>query len=130
MLIFSFGSGFKMESTSAEYRKLIKSQITYAKSKGIEVGGYDLIDLDRGSPDPAAGDFAARDSTGKATGNACFASGWYDDIHNKIMGFINDTGLSMVEVDGPYGGQAYKRNHMRDVFRKSYGRNDHFACFL
>ena len=28
----------------------------------------------------------------------------YDDLHEKMMSFINETGLSMVEVDGPYGG--------------------------
>ena len=50
MLIFSFGSGFKLESTDAAYRAVIRKQIAYAKSKGIEVGGYDLIDLDRGNP--------------------------------------------------------------------------------
>ncbi|CAF4868908.1 unnamed protein product, partial [Rotaria socialis] len=47
MLIYSFGSGFNMESNDEKYIKQISSDIAYAKSKGIEVGGYDLIALTR-----------------------------------------------------------------------------------
>lgn len=39
MYIYSFGSGFNMESTSSDYIKQIKANIDYAHSKGIEVGG-------------------------------------------------------------------------------------------
>jgi hypothetical protein len=48
MLIYSFGSDFNMENASADYIASIKQQIDYAHSKGIEVGGYDLICLERG----------------------------------------------------------------------------------
>ncbi|CAF1288987.1 unnamed protein product [Didymodactylos carnosus] len=47
MLIYSFGSGFDMESDNATYIKQIADDISYANSKGIEVGGYDLIALTR-----------------------------------------------------------------------------------
>lgn len=40
MLIFSFGSGFTLESADPLYLAKIKSQIEYANSKGIEVGGF------------------------------------------------------------------------------------------
>lgn len=43
MLIYSFGSGFDMESSDPAYINKVKAQIAYAKSQGIEVGGYDLI---------------------------------------------------------------------------------------
>ena len=36
--------------------------------------------------------------------NSCFASGWYDYLTEKFASFMNRTGLSMVETDGPYGG--------------------------
>lgn len=36
-------------------------------------------------------------------GNACFASGWVDHLTNLTFNFINVTGLSMLETDGPYG---------------------------
>jgi hypothetical protein len=48
MLIYSFGSGFNLETADPVYLAQVKKQIDYAKSKGIEVGGYDLICLDRG----------------------------------------------------------------------------------
>ncbi len=39
MYIYSFGSGFNIESTSSEFIKEIAMDIAYAKQKGIEVGG-------------------------------------------------------------------------------------------
>ena len=42
MLIYSFGSGFNMENTDDNYLKSIKSNVDYAKTKGIEVGGSDI----------------------------------------------------------------------------------------
>ena len=59
------------------YLRKIKAQIDYAHSKGIEVGGYDLICLDRGNPGASLGKqwAAAGDE-----GNACFASAWYDRL--------------------------------------------------
>ena len=48
MMIYSFGSGFTFETPNTTYMNRIKSDIAYANSKNIEVGGYDLICLDRG----------------------------------------------------------------------------------
>ena len=50
MIIYSFGSGFVMETNSSTYLSMIASEVAYAhaKSPPIEVGGYDLICLDRG----------------------------------------------------------------------------------
>ena len=63
MLIFSFGSGFNLETTNATYLAQIAAgesaeqlsslqsrtkDVAYAHAQGIEVGGYDLICLDRG----------------------------------------------------------------------------------
>lgn len=39
MFIFSFGSGFNLESTDPNYINQIAADISYAKQKGIEVGG-------------------------------------------------------------------------------------------
>eukprot|EP01060_Flectonema_neradi_P038947 TRINITY_DN834_c3_g1_i1.p1 TRINITY_DN834_c3_g1~~TRINITY_DN834_c3_g1_i1.p1 ORF type:complete len:731 (+),score=110.09 TRINITY_DN834_c3_g1_i1:70-2262(+) len=100
MFIFSFGSGFNLESNDKNYINTIKEQISYANSKGIEVGGYDLICLDRGRSVPK------QYQAGGNEGDACFASGWYDELHAKVLNFINETGLSMLETDGPYGGES------------------------
>ena len=37
MLIFSFGSGFILESADPAYLRRIKAQVAYARAKGIEV---------------------------------------------------------------------------------------------
>eukprot|EP00041_Stephanoeca_diplocostata_P022131 m.524555 g.524555 ORF g.524555 m.524555 type:complete len:930 (+) comp21989_c0_seq4:241-3030(+) len=101
MLVFSFGTGFNLENANALYLDKIKAQVAYAKSKGIEVGGYDLICLDRGGPA-----FPQWTAHGAAAGDLCFASGWYDHLHGLVLDFINATGLSMLETDGPYGGES------------------------
>lgn len=41
--------------------------------------------------------------THNTTGDACFASGWVDHLRSRITAFIQKTGLSMLETDGPYG---------------------------
>jgi hypothetical protein len=49
MIIYSFGSGFNLETADPAYLAAIKSQVAYANSKGVaDVGGYDLICQDRG----------------------------------------------------------------------------------
>ena len=145
MLIYSFGSGFTLETADPAYLAQVKAQIAYAKSKGIEVGGYDLICLDRGHGGYGGnvGDQWDRVLDDGSLGlDACFASGWVDKLNNYAVrgarrerergrlrsqpaahrdsplarpcappppssaqyGFINETGLSMLETDGPYGG--------------------------
>ena len=108
MFIYSFGSGFRLETSDPKYLAQIKSDIDYAKSKGMEVGGYDLICLERGHGGYGGnvGDqWDAIDPTsGKPTQNACFSSGWLDKLNAYVFGFINETGLISIETDGPYGG--------------------------
>ena len=107
MLIYSFGSGFVMETTDPIYLNKIKAQIDYAKSKGIEVGGYDLICLDRGDGGYGGNvglQWDAITPEGAYGMDACFASGWVDKLTNFVQTFVNKTGLAMLETDGPYGG--------------------------
>ena len=108
MIIYSFGSGFNLETADPAYLATIKEQVAYAHSKGIaDVGGYDLICQDRGHGG-YGGDVGAQWDTVGADGsllaNACFASGWADKLSALIYDFVNATGLSGVELDGPYGG--------------------------
>ena len=105
MMIYSFGSGYQFETHNKTYLNQIKGDIAYAKNKGIEVGGYDLICLDRGHGGYGGnvGDqWATVLKDGSNGADACFASGWYDVIHNLTLTWIKDAGLSMVETDGPY----------------------------
>ena len=109
MLIYSFGSGFNLETADPTYLAEVKTQIDYAHSQGIEVGGYDLICLQRGQGG-YGGNVGLQWDTVEAGGgygeDACFASGWVDKLNDFAYGFINKTGLSMLETDGPYGGES------------------------
>ena len=39
MILYSFGSGWNLESNSTAYLESVKADVAYASSKGIEVGG-------------------------------------------------------------------------------------------
>ena len=138
MLIFSFGSGFQLETANETYLNGIKKQIAYAKSKGIEVGGYDLICLDRGHNGYGGNvgdEWVTVDAeTGHLKADACFASGWYDKLHSLVRNFIAETGLSMLETDGPYGGgSCASTNHTHhhgledSVYRQTQLQNQFYA---
>lgn len=124
MLIYSFGSGFDMESNDEKYIERIASDIAYANRKGIEVGGYDLIALTR----HVEADWMAIDATtGKPGDNACFASGWFDYLLNRTLTFMDRTGLIMVETDGPYGGYSCastNHSHHRNKDDSVYQQNN------
>jgi len=102
MMIYSFGSGFNIENYDEKYLLEIKAIVDYAKSKGIEVGGYDLIVLDR----TVDYKYMAIDKNNKTLYATCMASAWYDYLLGKFTTFIDKTGIMMVETDGPYGGGA------------------------
>jgi hypothetical protein len=100
MIIFSFGSGFNLESTDPKYWAQVKASVSYANAHGVEIGGYDLIALSL----TGKGYDAIDPATGKSAGSTCFASGWNRGLLKQVMTFIEHTGISMVETDGPYGG--------------------------
>ena len=100
MIIFSFGSGFNLESTDPTYQAEIKASVEYANAHGVEIGGYDLISLSL----TGKGYDAIDPATNKSAGSTCFASGWNRGLLKQVMSFIDATGLSMVETDGPFGG--------------------------
>ncbi|MEL6670677.1 MAG: alpha-galactosidase [Bacteroidota bacterium] len=106
MVILSFGSGLNMEDVREENVKKFKELTDYARSKGIELGGYslfssrtihpetDVIDIKTGQPGGA-----------KFGGHApCLASQWGLDYLAKLRQFLAQTGFSLLEHDGPYPG--------------------------
>jgi len=100
MIIYSFGSGFQIESSDPGYISKIKASIDYAKSHGnIEVGAYDLIAETRNPPNGSWASISPE--TGGHDGNACFASGWRDYLLAGVMRFVSETGLTAIETDGP-----------------------------
>jgi len=97
MMIFSFGSTYDMESNDPAYLERMRSDVAYARSKGIEVGGYDLIVWTRG---------VEHDWMDQGGDGACIASGWYDYLLTRNLNFMEKTGVTMVETDGPYPGYS------------------------
>jgi hypothetical protein len=47
MIILSFGSGLKMESTDPVYIENVAKSVAYAHSKGVQIGGYNLMSSSR-----------------------------------------------------------------------------------
>ena len=102
----------------------MKREIANAHSKKVEIGGvrvslvsafyahvcslsnapsrgrlqYDLIDLDRGG---LGYDQEEISPDGTVGGSACFASKWLDYFDPLVTEKITETGLDMVETDGP-----------------------------
>ena len=100
MMIFSFGSGFQMESRDPAYLASVRELVALGRSLGLEVGGYNLIALTR----RVKAEWMAVNA--ERWPSACLASGWYDRLRNLTLGFLDSTGLTMVETDGPYGGYS------------------------
>lgn len=105
MIIYTFGSGLNMENEKPEYIQQIKSDVDYAHSKGIQVGAYSLfssrrIDDANDVINPKTGR-----PGGAIFGNApCFGSRWGLDYMRRLTNFMAQTGLNLLEHDGPYPG--------------------------
>ncbi len=106
MVVMSFGSGFNLENEKPAYLDQIKHLVEYAKSKGIELGGYSLLSsrTDSGPAneviDPKTGQ-----PGGAIFGHApCLGSRWGQDYFRKLYHFFDETGLNMLEHDGSYPG--------------------------
>ena len=105
MIIYTFGSGLNVENEDPEYIAKIKADVAYAHSKGIEVGAYSLfssrrIDDANDVINPKTGK-----PGGAIFGNApCFGSSWGTNYLRRLTNFFAQTGLDLLEHDGPYPG--------------------------
>ncbi|MEG3655788.1 NPCBM/NEW2 domain-containing protein [Arenibacter palladensis] len=107
MIILSFGSGLDMEKESDEYYSKYKELVGYAKSKGIELGGYSLLSS-RWISDEVD---VINPETGKRGGmifgsSPCLSSDWGYNYFRKIRRFFEETGMSVFENDGSYPGNV------------------------
>lgn len=105
MIIYTFGSGLDVEKEDPAYIAKVKADVDYAHSKGIEVGAYSLfssrrIDDANDVINPKTGK-----PGGAIFGNApCFGSMWGTNYLRKLTNFLAQTGLDLLEHDGPYPG--------------------------
>ena len=107
MVIMTFGSGFNIESEDPEYINTMKGLTDYAHSKGIQLGGYTLMCASRN----VGGDFNCIDPDTRKPGSrfgqsACLASRWADGYFQRVLNFMDATGMDVIETDGPYHGDV------------------------
>ncbi|MFG0252569.1 MAG: hypothetical protein ACF8NJ_06820, partial [Phycisphaerales bacterium JB038] len=109
MVILTFGSGFNIENDSEEYLAEMKRYADYARSKGIEIGGYSLLSSRRigGGHDVTLPE-GQRPRFGSAP---CLHSEWGHDYFRKLYQFYEQTGFALLEHDGSYPGDACDSTH-------------------
>jgi len=105
MVILSFGSGLNMEDTSqANYTKW-KTLTDYAHEKGIELGSYSLFSSRKINEETDVIDLNTGKPGGAKFGNApCLGSKWGVEYIEKLKAFYEQTGMDLLEHDGPYPG--------------------------
>ena len=107
MVIMTFGSGFNIESEDPNYIAEMKELANYAHSKGIEIGGYTLMCASRSVGE----DYNCIDPKTQKPGSrfgqsACLASEWADGYVQRVLNFMDATGMDIIETDGPYHGDV------------------------
>ena len=110
MVILTFGSGFNMEDDSEEYLNKLKKYADYAKSKGVEIGGYSLLASRKINKE---NDVIMREGEKATFGNSpCIGSKWGKDYFRKLYQFYKKSGFTLLEHDGSYPGDyCLSENH-------------------
>ncbi len=98
MVILTFWSGFDMNNENPAYIARMKADFDYAHSKGIKIGGYVL--------------FCSTASYSKESNavqdvyppSLCLGSEYSDRYFERLLKFIDTTGMDIIETDGPYHG--------------------------
>ncbi len=102
MVILTFGSGFNIEDDSEEYLAQMKEYADYARSKGIEIGGYSLLASRRIGNGQ---DVVMPPGETPTFGNSpCIGSDWGEAYFEKLYQFYKRSGFSLLEHDGSYPG--------------------------
>ncbi len=110
MVILTFGSGFNIEDDSEEYLEKMTQYADYARSKGVEIGGYSLL-ASRKIGDGQ--DVIMPPGEQPTFGNSpCIGSEWGQQYFKKLYNFYQKTGFSLLEHDGSYPGDVcVSRDH-------------------
>jgi len=109
MVILTFGSGFEIENDSPEYLAKMKEYADYARSKGVEIGGYSLL-ASRSIGDGQ--DVVMPEGQRPTFGNSpCIGSEWGEEYFRKLYQFYELTGFTLLEHDGSYPGDVCTAKH-------------------
>ncbi|MEN9362334.1 MAG: hypothetical protein RL095_3869 [Verrucomicrobiota bacterium] len=102
MIILSFGSGFEVATDDPKRLALAKELAAYARSRGLEIGGYTLLssrNIGGGQDNVAPPDLP------EAHGNSpSLTSPWGQSYLTQLRAFYRDSGFTLLENDGPYPG--------------------------
>ncbi|WP_316791150.1 LamG-like jellyroll fold domain-containing protein [Pedobacter frigoris] len=99
--------GISHDKLDADYVDLWKDIASYAKNKGIVMGGYELQTASRGR----GVQYDCIDPITKKPGSlfgqsVCIASDWQDKYFTDMWKFYDQTGLMTYNMDGPYHGDV------------------------
>ncbi|MBU0638905.1 MAG: alpha-galactosidase [Planctomycetes bacterium] len=109
MVILTFGSGFSIENDSPEYLVQMQSYADYARSKGVEMGGYSLLASRRVG---GGHDVVMPEGQRPTFGNSpCLGSEWGSAYFAKLYEFYRQSGFSLLEHDGSYPGDVCTATH-------------------
>lgn len=117
-IIQSFGSKVELESTREGYIKKHRSIYDYAKSRGLEVGGYTLAIVKDYRPVKGPECNVYADPEGRIM--RCLATQWSERYWKDILNFYDGTGANAIEIDGPYhfyqceGGETHLHKGLSD----------------
>ena len=104
MAILTFGSGFDMENDSDTYLATMTQYADYARSKGIEIGGYSLL---ASRSIDAANDVVMPPGQSPTFGHSpCLLSPWGIEYFRKLRRFFEVSHFSLLEHDGSYPGDV------------------------
>ena len=97
--------GVSHDNLDSAYVQLWHRVATYAKERGIVMGGYELQVASRGR---GAEVDCVHPETGKPGSlfgqSVCIASEWKDTYYSKMWEFFDKTGFMTYNMDGPYHG--------------------------
>lgn len=98
MLILTFWSGFDMNDVRPETIARYKADFDYAHSKGVRIGGYVLFS--------STADYGPANNAQQTDypPSLCLGSAYSDEYFARLLKFIDETGMDVIETDGPYHG--------------------------
>jgi hypothetical protein len=99
--------GISHDNLDSGYVSLWKDISSYAGSKGIVVGGYELQVASRGRGADVDCIDPLTNKPGSTFGQSvCIASEWQDKYYGDMWKFFDRTGLMTYNMDGPYHGDV------------------------
>lgn len=97
--------GISHDNLDSAYVQHWRKIATYAKERGIIMGGYELQIASRGRGEKVDCIHPETGKLGSLFGQSvCVASSWKDSYFGKMWEFFDRTGLKTFNMDGPYHG--------------------------